>query len=213
MNDNGNKEPILKKAELETEAEESLSIIVHTVTGKKIDITQLSTNLLDINMEDIAHSLAMQCRYNGHTNKFYSVAEHAVLLSRYALEAHKGQVMQMPIAKVMLLHDASEAYLGDVIAPIKGIMYEYCVFEEYVAEQIYKRFNILQDKNILHGRITELDKSICIDEMQQLMHEVDPELLINPDYKKLGITVQGWTPEQAKAEFLKLAKELNLIGE
>ncbi len=83
----------------------------------------------EVKIEDIAHALGNICRFGGHTSEFYSVAQHSVLVSRccppeYALEG--------------LLHDASEAYLGDVVRPLKRspIMRPYVRAEEAVAAAI-----------------------------------------------------------------------------
>lgn len=67
---------------------------------------------------DIAHTLSMNCRYNGHCNKFYSVAEHSMLVSALVDELG-GNEQQMLEA---LLHDATEAYLTDVPAPFKQLL-------------------------------------------------------------------------------------------
>ena len=84
---------------------------VLTRSGKRFYL--LDPRPEDVCIEDIASALAKQCRYNGHCEGFYSVAEHSVLVSllappRLALEA--------------LLHDAAEAYIGDIVAPLKRAM-------------------------------------------------------------------------------------------
>src|ERR1035441_1601867 len=69
----------------------------------------LIPNPADIRIEDIAHALSNQCRFGGHTREFYSVAEHSVRVSQLCTPEN---------ALWGLLHDASEAYLSDVTAPI-----------------------------------------------------------------------------------------------
>jgi hypothetical protein len=70
----------------------------------------LDPDLGEITIWDIAHSLALQCRYAGHSPLFYSVAEHAVLVS---------QVVPQELALAGLMHDATEAYVSDLIRPCK----------------------------------------------------------------------------------------------
>ena len=106
---------------------------LQTFTGKKIDLINPTREMVDI--EDIAHSLSMICRYNGHCRDFYSVAEHSgmvetmgsqILLRREA-ERNSGklsapprptsEIVQQSLA--LLLHDAAEAYIGDLTNPFK----------------------------------------------------------------------------------------------
>lgn len=85
--------------------------VFSTVSGCKINI--LSPDHNSINIDDIAHHLSLICRFGGMVNEFYSVAQHSLLVSYLApdgLELHG------------LLHDASEAYLGDVIKPLKNVI-------------------------------------------------------------------------------------------
>lgn len=70
----------------------------------------------DICIEDIAHALALTCRFTGHCREFYSVAQHSVLVSHYVSDQGGDAGLQL----AALLHDASEAYLPDVARPIKG---------------------------------------------------------------------------------------------
>jgi hypothetical protein len=69
----------------------------------------------DVFVPDIAHALSLICRFTGHVDVFYSVAEHSVRLSR-VLRAN-----QYPVDDCLwgLLHDASEAYLADIPSPMK----------------------------------------------------------------------------------------------
>ena len=69
----------------------------------------------DISVEDIAHHLSQINRYNGATRYPYSVAQHSVLMANYALRS--GYDPRYVLA--VLMHDAAEAYLQDLITPIK----------------------------------------------------------------------------------------------
>lgn len=86
---------------------------VETFTGLYVDTERPQASTIDLH--DIAHALAQTCRYGGHTSTFYSVAEHAVLVSR-RLEA-LGQPKHVCLAG--LHHDDAEAYLGDIPRPLK----------------------------------------------------------------------------------------------
>lgn len=107
---------------------------MHTWSGRKF--FPLDPRPDEISIKDIAHALANQCRFNGHTTKFYSVAEHAwhcsfLVPEEFALEA--------------LLHDAAEAYLGDIIRPLKlipQIKSVYGPIEEAVEQAIAERFHL-----------------------------------------------------------------------
>lgn len=82
----------------------------------------------DIDIQDIAHALSMQCRFNGHIRKFYSVAEHCIRVANHlppALRIHG------------LLHDAAEAYLGDIVTPVKHLLFGYRRMEESMLRAIY----------------------------------------------------------------------------
>lgn len=76
-----------------------------TFTGRRIDT--LAPDPCEIEIDDIAHSLAQQCRFLGHTDGFYSVAQHSVLVSGFVPDRD---------ALWGLLHDAAEAYVCDLPA-------------------------------------------------------------------------------------------------
>jgi hypothetical protein len=91
-----------------------------TYTGKLIDIER--PRLEDIDIRDIAHALSMTCRFGGHCRDFYSVAEHSLLVEQYGkLGPWKGE-WNPRYGLHFLLHDAAEAYLGDVINPLKMVL-------------------------------------------------------------------------------------------
>src|SRR5271170_7300011 len=81
---------------------------IQTYTGGVFHILDPQQN--EIYIKDIAHALAMQCRFTGHVRKFYSIAEHCVLGSH---------IVPKKLALQFLLHDASEAYIADINRPLK----------------------------------------------------------------------------------------------
>jgi 5'-deoxynucleotidase YfbR-like HD superfamily hydrolase len=87
---------------------------MRTFTGVHID--PLDPQTQDINIVDIAHALALQCRYNGHSVGHLSVARHSLWVQEEVEVRHPYDYTLMLTA---LLHDASEAYLGDMIRPLK----------------------------------------------------------------------------------------------
>ena len=90
--------------------------MVETYTGRFVDTRRPDPATLCL--EDIAHALANVCRFGGHSQRFYSVAEHAVLVSR-RLE-HKGYDRTVCLGAVH--HDDPEAYLGDIPRPLKPLL-------------------------------------------------------------------------------------------
>ena len=85
-------------------------------------------------IEDIAHSLSLLCRFNGHTSRFYSVAAHSIYVAENLSDNLK---------LVGLLHDASEAYLSDIPSPIKPYLNYYLKYEKKLEERIYEKFGVL----------------------------------------------------------------------
>jgi hypothetical protein len=104
---------------------------IETYTGKAIYIQDPQPE--DLSIIDIAWSLSLQCRYNGHTQRFYSVAEHCVLLSLALPEE---------LALTGLLHDASEAYLTDLPRPLKRCLPDYATYENKLMQCIADAFDI-----------------------------------------------------------------------
>lgn len=118
-----------------------------TQSGRSINLLQPDPALISI--EDIAHGLSHLCRFTGHTRVFYSVAEHSLEVSyavpaKYALEA--------------LLHDATEAYLGDVSSPLKALLPEYRLLEHGMDQAIRKRFGLpaMQSPYVKHADLCML---------------------------------------------------------
>ena len=104
---------------------------VQTYTGRKF--FPLAPRVEDVDIRDIAHALAFNCRFNGHCLRFYSVAEHSVRVS-----------LAVPEAQALwgLLHDAAEAYLTDLPRPVKIQMPAFSEFEDRLLETILGKFGL-----------------------------------------------------------------------
>lgn len=102
---------------------------MQTFTGKLIDLTRFTVD--DVRLPDIAHALSIINRFTGHSKVPYSVAQHSVMVSRLVHPDH---------ALWGLMHDASEAYLGDVARPLKAMLPAYKELEQHVQQTIAKAF-------------------------------------------------------------------------
>lgn len=158
---------------------------IRTYTGRKF--WPLEPQAEDVAIVDIAHALALKCRYNGHTSRFYSVAEHCVRLSRAASPANK---------LVALLHDAAEAYLPDVPRPIKSHLTNFREIEARIDKAVAKRFGTVHP---FPEEIHILDYSILNDEMKAMLDYGD-----GPYGEALNIPSNefGWGAILAKHTFL-----------
>lgn len=93
----------------------------------------------DIDITNIAWGLSMQCRFNGHVSEFYSVAQHSVIVSRIVESEHP---FDNKLILQALLHDAHEAYIGDIVSPIKNLLPVFLEIEEKLDAVIMKKFGL-----------------------------------------------------------------------
>jgi hypothetical protein len=169
---------------------------IQTYTGKKF--YPQNPSLEDIDIEDIAHALSMQCRFTGHCKIHYSVAQHSVYVSYFAQNKLQG-----------LLHDASEAYISDISSPVKRTKYleQYKVLEKIVQNKIYEKFNVDVSES---DDLKEADMLLLAIEVNSLVDN------IHPDWK-FAVTpppfhIMELTPKEAKELFLKRFYELTKNG-
>lgn len=154
----------------------------------------------EFTIEDIAHSLALQCRYNGHCDYFYSVAQHSVHCYELATDEFKREA---------LLHDSVEALAGgDLPRPIKHILTGYPDFEHSIAKVVHPALGIPVD---MSPEIRVIDNIMLSTEKHLIVtksgHWGDlPEPL---NWK----TLPGWDPEYAETRFMEAWRSLESIRE
>ena len=106
---------------------------ITTFTGNTFN--PLDPKIDEIDIRDIAHALSLICRGNGHVKHFYSVAQHSI--SCYMEAKVRGYSHQIQLA--CLLHDGSEAYLSDIVRPIKAKLSEYLRIEDKLQDLIWEK--------------------------------------------------------------------------
>lgn len=114
---------------------------ITTYTGKRF--SPLSARIEDIDIKDIAHALACQSRFGGMCREPYSIAQHSVLCAEWVVRNSKcNPYLRSRLQFDALMHDASEAYLGDVPTPIKHSkeFIGYCVAEDVLMDLISAKF-------------------------------------------------------------------------
>ena len=160
---------------------------IQTYTGRAVDV--LAFEPADFDIEDVAHHLSMLCRYNGAVRKFYSVAEHCVLLSHAVAPEN---------ALWALLHDATEAYVGDMVWPLKNEIPEFEVIEGHIMSAIAARVGLVPAQP---AEVKEYDRRIVLDERAALLREPERPWSALEGKAPLGLTIYGWPPHIAEYEY------------
>ncbi|MDO3431219.1 hypothetical protein QWJ46_00830 [Rhizobium sp. CBN3] len=160
---------------------------MQTATGRKF--WPMDPKADEVFIEDIAHALSLQCRYAGHCLRFYSVAEHSVLMARHL--RWEG----VDVALHALLHDASEAFLVDVPRPVKPYLEGYKAAEAKVMAVVCDRFSLPHE---MPAVVHDADNRIIADELENLVQMEWHGKHNEP----LGVRLRYWSPEKAKEEFL-----------
>ena len=138
------------------------------LSGRRLDL--LDPSPLDIEIEDIAHGLARVARWNGQTSgaHIYSVAQHCLLVEALA----RGRVPRLDRGRrlAVLLHDAPEYVIGDMISPFKVVIGDaYKAVERRLLEAIHRRFGLpAQSPPELEALIKTVDRGAAYLEATRL---------------------------------------------
>lgn len=173
-----------------------------TFTGGKF--YPLDPHPEDIHIEDIAHALSQNNRFNGHLRWPYSVAQHSVnvmkLVKRTMTDDHD-------ILLFALLHDAAEAYIGDIIRPVKLYLPQFKEIENRIMEGVAERFGFEMTEGA-ESIVKTADNLMCAAEKRDL-HPTRIEWLGMSCPSKEDIpTITPWTHSYAKSRFMMAFNEL-----
>lgn len=172
-----------------------------TITGNYFNLNDPHNSVFTI--EDIAHALSNVCRFAGHCREFYSVAQHSVMVSLLVPSEH---------ALMGLLHDAAEAFVGDVTSPLKALLPEYQTIENRITNAVYKRFNVgpHQYPTIKHADLVMLatERKYCMMDTRDGEHWPCLEG-IEP------LNLRGfrcWEPNEARDKFMDRYEQILAVG-
>lgn len=159
--------------------------------------------MADYCVEDMLRGLAYTARFNGQTAGFYSVAQHSVIASHLAEMAFDDPDDSLGFARMMLLHDAEESIVGDMITPIKRLFPAFRAIGDAIRDAIFAHHGLqpgIPDKG------HEIDRSLCATEIRDLQPLSSADSLLPPAIDWLAINPQS--PEAAFQGIARRYREL-----
>lgn len=168
---------------------------IQTYQGHALDYENPQADQIDI--LDIAHALSQVCRFSGQARFFYSVAQHSVLVAENCSRGY---------AFAGLMHDATEAYLGDIPGPAKFLCPDYEKLEQKIYAVIAERFNLAA---YIPNAVKDVDVRMLQTERQFVFkHEMKWPSLDKKGIEPFPILIKEWRPDHAEAEFLEAFEKL-----
>lgn len=159
-----------------------------------------------IMIEDIAHSLSLLCRANGHYTTFYSVGAHCINCFEEAVARRESNRVKM----ACLLHDATESYISDLTRPVKKFLPEYQDIEDKLSKVIYTRFLGSELSEYEVAMVKTIDDSMLYYEFLEFtgktLFDEAPYVAATPDF------FQG-NFKQVEEKFLTIFNSIELAKE
>ena len=170
--------------------------------GRIVGLEELRDD--DIDIEVIAHSLSLQCRYMGHVKHHYSVAQHCIHVEERVTRENR---VESKASLAALLHDASEAYLHDLVRSIEvGLREEesrWIELEEEIQNKIFLKYGLHNHKQY-HKQIKVWDNRVLRSEIDQLVPNACQEWRdLVKDIEPSGCELEKLAPWQVEPMFLE----------
>ena len=165
-----------------------------TRTGHYFDFNDPESSEFDIH--DVAHALSNLCRFTGHCREFYSVAQHSLWVSH---------LVPPEDALAGLLHDAAEAFLGDVAKPLKILLPDYRAIEKRVEAVVFARFGL---PAALPASVKHADLVMLRTEQRDLMGADEHRWQSTAGVEPMHSRIYPFPPVAARQAFLKRFDEL-----
>lgn len=169
-------------------------------SGKYLDLINPQPD--QITLEDIARGLSHICRFGGQVPRFYSVAEHC-LWARYRAAAEN-----LPEGAMLacLFHDAAEAFIGDVVKPLKVMLTGYAEVEERLQEAIARKWRI--DFARYADVVKRIDRKLLMAERRVFFGKDSVKWNGEDEVRRIPFQPRYWSPDDACSEFLCFARRL-----
>lgn len=172
-----------------------------TFTGRQFYLTDPHPD--DVDIKDIAHALSMVCRFGGHIREFYSVAQHSVHCAELVASWHPQEIA---LQLYTLLHDASEAYLGDVVRPLKYSMPNYLTLELTMQDMIYRGLGVSNPNVSEQQIIKSADDTLLMTERRDFLNHRNHNW--NIPQEPIERRLEAWSPVAAEYQFRSLYDQL-----
>lgn len=156
----------------------------------------------DIDIRDIAHHLSLICRFNGGTRVHYSVAQHSIIVAR---------MLPSELKFYGLMHDSPEAYIGDMVRPLKRSQPDFCKVEDLIWSIIALKYNIVAAQYPVNAaRVKLADNIALMTERRDLL--VKSPKLWTTKADPLPDVIKPMTPHEAEVQFLEMFDELEALN-
>lgn len=177
---------------------------IQTYTGRRFDLD--NPDPADVDRVDIAHALSLICRFGGHTETHYSVAQHSLVVADFLSTPTLGPHITPRLQLYAVLHDAAEAYIGDVTRPLKALLPEYAGIERNIKRAIAAHFGLF---GIDHYMVKRADSVALYWERRDLLGE--PSEPWQEEHLSALVPDETLTPmtaQEAEAAWLRRLEQL-----